>query len=88
MCVKLLTEHHLYFLSLKGGGTGSSESTLVKMSHCWKSHVAAHYRITQSIVTVNHEYTSRLSVQYRPQDYNTFFILNSTEHELSTAHKS
>ena len=31
MIVKLLTEHHLEFLSLKGGCTGSSESTLVKM---------------------------------------------------------
>ena len=30
MSVKLLTEHHLKFLSLKGGYTGSSESTLVK----------------------------------------------------------
>ena len=30
MSVKLLTEHHLEFLSLKGGCTGSSESTLVK----------------------------------------------------------
>ena len=43
MSVKLLTEHHLVFLSLKGGCTGSSESTLVKMPHCWKSHVTAHY---------------------------------------------
>ena len=34
----LLTEHHLEFLSLKGGCTGSSESTLVKIPHCWKSH--------------------------------------------------
>ena len=41
MTVKLLTEHHLKFLSLKGGYTGSSESTLVKMPHCWKSHVTA-----------------------------------------------
>ena len=39
---KLLTEQHLEFLSLKGGCTGSSESTLMKMPHCWKSHVAAH----------------------------------------------
>ena len=39
MAVKLLTEHHLEFLSLKGGCTGSSESTLVKMPHCWKSHL-------------------------------------------------
>ena len=42
MSVKLLTEHHLRFLSLKGGCTGSSESTLVKMTHCWKSHALAH----------------------------------------------
>ena len=42
MTVKLLTEHHLEFLCLKGSCTGSSESTLVKMPHCWKSHVAAH----------------------------------------------
>ena len=41
MSVKLLTEHHLEFLSLNGGCTGLSESTLVKMPHCWKSHVAA-----------------------------------------------
>ena len=43
MSVKLLTEHHLEFLSLKSGCTGSTESeaTLVKMPHCWKSHVAA-----------------------------------------------
>ena len=43
MNVKLLTEHHLEFLSLKGGCTGSSESTLVKMPHCWKSQIVAHY---------------------------------------------
>ena len=42
MTVKLLTEHNLEFLSLKGGRKGSSESTLVKMPHCWKSHVMAH----------------------------------------------
>ena len=41
---KPLTEHHLEFLSLKGGCTGSPESTLslVKMPHCWKSHVVVH----------------------------------------------
>ena len=32
MSVKLLTEHYLEFLSLKGGCRGSSEPTLVKMS--------------------------------------------------------
>ena len=42
MGVKLLTEHHFEFPSLKGGYTGSSESALVQMLHCWKSHVTAH----------------------------------------------
>ena len=45
MNAKLLTKHHLEFLSLKGGFTDSPEATLVKMQHCWKSHVAAHYYI-------------------------------------------
>ena len=39
--IKLLHEHHLEFLSLKGGCTGSSESSLVKIPHCWISHVTA-----------------------------------------------
>ena len=43
MTVKLLTEHHLEFLSLKEGCTGLSESTLVKMPRCWKSGVTAHF---------------------------------------------
>ena len=42
MSVKLLTEHNFEFLSLKGSCTGSSESTLVKMPHCLKSHATAH----------------------------------------------
>ena len=42
MIVKLLTERHLEFLSLKGGCRDSSESTLVNMSNCRKSHAAAH----------------------------------------------
>ena len=40
MSVKLLTEHHLEFISIKGGCTGSSVSTPLNMLHCWKSHVA------------------------------------------------
>ena len=46
MIVKLLTEHQLEFLSLKGGCRGSSESTHVKMSNCWKSHALAHIQVT------------------------------------------
>ena len=42
MTVKLLPEHHLEFLSLKGDCAGLSESTLAKITHCWKPHVTAH----------------------------------------------
>ena len=38
MSVKLPTEHHLEFLSLKRGCTSSSEYSLVKMPYFWKSH--------------------------------------------------
>ena len=41
MCIKLPTEHHLEFLSLKVGCTGSSESTHAKIPHCKKSRVTA-----------------------------------------------
>ena len=52
MSVKLLTERHLEFPSLKGGCTGSSESTLVKIPHCWKSHVTAHFMIIMLTVYI------------------------------------
>ena len=41
MIVKLLTDYHLEFLILKGDCRGSAESTLVKMSNCWKSHACS-----------------------------------------------
>ena len=41
MNVKLMTEHHFEFLSLKEGCRGLSESILVKIPHCWKSHATA-----------------------------------------------
>ena len=51
MTVKLLTEQHLEFLSLKGGCTGLSESTLVKIPHCWKLHVAVHVSFVSRLET-------------------------------------
>ena len=39
MIVKLLTEHHLEFLSLEGGCRGSSESTHVKC-HIVENHMS------------------------------------------------
>ena len=57
MSVKLLTEHHLEFLNFKGGCTGSSEATHVKMPHCWKSNVMAHLSpilwVLKSVVPVH-----------------------------------
>ena len=57
LSVKLLTERHLMFLSSKGGCTGWYESTPVKMSHCWKSHVTAqlfhaHVHLSEPTCTV------------------------------------
>ena len=51
MSVKLLTEHNLEFLSLTGGFTGSSESTLVKMPYCPKLRVTVQLKIGANIVT-------------------------------------
>ena len=61
MIVKLLIEHHLEFLSLKGGCRGSSESTLVKMSNCWKSHGAAQIIIQSE---TRHHYVNSLIFQF------------------------
>ena len=56
MIVKLLTKQHLELAILQGGCTGSSETILVKMPHCWKSHVAAHIMvIKQGIYKMNTE---------------------------------
>ena len=63
MSVKLLTEHHLEFLSSKGGCTGSSESAHYKMPHCWKSHVAAHI-ISPSTLRVFFAYSIYLGCIY------------------------
>ena len=46
MIAKLLTEHHLEYLILKGGCRGSSESIHVKMPHCWNTHALAHFFIS------------------------------------------
>ena len=45
MIVKLLTEHHLEFLSLKGGCTGRSESIHVKMHTLFEITCSGSYAI-------------------------------------------
>ena len=68
MTVKLLTEHQLEFLSLKGGCTGSSESTHIKMPHCLKSRATAHMyvlkRSTMSYFNVKRRHSFRGFVPY------------------------
>ena len=62
MNVQLLAEQHLEFQSLKGGCTGSPDSTLVKMPHRWKSHVAAHMQMKEQItIAVNGGVTTTVS---------------------------
>ena len=68
MSIKLLTEHHLEFLSLKEGCTGSSESTLVKMPHCWKSHVAAQLWISGVMEVIFHGLNREFKVTMVKQD--------------------
>ena len=63
MIVRLLTEH-LEFLSLKGGGRGSSESTHVKMPHYWKSHALAQFREVCLILCVKVPNIWHESIEY------------------------
>ena len=61
MIVKLLTEHNLEFLSLKGGCTDLSESTHVKMPLCWKSHALAHFQLQDTQNTIKAKEPTSLS---------------------------
>ena len=94
MIVKLLTEHHLEFLSLKGGCRGSSMSTHVKMTHCWKSHAAAqilssnHSRSVATFCIIMHSAWSNWFIRIQPRGYKTFYMLNSTEHEIQQSIKA
>ena len=66
MSGKLLTEHHLEFLGLKGGSKGSSESTLVKMPHCRKSRVTVQFYLWTQVNYYNTSLTYRKSKQHFP----------------------
>ena len=52
MIFKLLTEQHLETLSLKGSCTGS-QSPLVKMSNCWKSHATTQILLNKNIFDID-----------------------------------
>ena len=65
MIVKLLTEHRLEFLSLKGGCRDWSESTHVKMPHCWKSYALALFVAVNSSKHLAYSYRLVYSDVYR-----------------------
>ena len=78
MSVKLLTEHHFEFLSLKGGCTGSSESTLVNIQHCLKSHVAAQLSFNMRIQKVFFQTRS---------NFDNFFVFHYQRANIGTPAK-
>ena len=95
MTAKLLTEHHLEFLTLEGGCTGSSESTHVKMPHCWKSHVTAHfshfYCVTREALQTHWEHVSRegditLLVLYQQLLKGCISFLQSLQKDIHLSH--
>ena len=47
MSVKLLTEHHLEFLSLK---EAAETRRSLHMSNCWKSHATAQMYLAQNLI--------------------------------------
>ena len=81
MSVKLLTEHHLEFLRLKEGCTGSSECIHVKMPHCWKSHVAAHFNILTQVEIESSQMRLARTIPKRRLNY-----LKSVVRRCSTPH--
>ena len=95
MIVKLLTEHHLQFLSLKVGCGGSSESIHVKMPHCWKSYVMAH--ISLNTYTANShahhscdsQWVSIFQIFFLPfERLNTRYVLPIKNYQFFSQHGS
>ena len=80
MAVKLLTVHHLEFQSLKGGCLGSSESTLVKLPHCWKSHAVAQIKFATALRMISNIINIYPSFSWCPShyvaEYNFVFYLS------------
>ena len=79
MIFKLLTEHQLEFLSLIGDCRGWSESTHVKMPHCWKSHALAHFffQLPCTAALTNKRWASARAATYEQT------LLNVPETQLS-----
>ena len=74
--VMLLTEQHLEFLSLTRDCIGLSESIYVKMPHCWKSHVTAHFFLWRTQQSLNLFGINPLSAIFLPQNVEILFKIN------------
>ena len=83
MIVKLLTEHYLKFLSIKGGCRGSSESTFVKMSNCWKSHALAQLCHSRRSWIMLWRHSNNKCGNYRnPDDYTKYLTVSKSRCKL------
>ena len=81
---KLLTEHYLECLSLKESCTGLSESTHIKMPHCWKSPVVAHMVVCALflILTVSLAGLWRVTVAFPAHLFSITIFLNNISYVL------
>ena len=68
-----MTEHHLEFLRLEEGYTGSSGSALVKMPHCWKSHAVINYYVFVVILIDINQSVKQLGSRSGPAIYWVLF---------------
>ena len=89
MIVKLLTEYHLEFLSLKGGCRGSSESTHVKMPHSWKSHATAQLSDLHEFASLSQMYPKFRAKNYKSiyTEYDPFVKIQNKLHTNVSGHK-
>ena len=71
------------FLCLTGGCTDSSESTHVKMPHCWKSHVTAHLSVLFDF-SRQPLHKNKKNGHAQPGDEEVFFVAGSNRNSLSS----
>ena len=64
MIVKLLTEHHLEFLSLKRGCRGSSKSTLVKLLEISCRGSIKNFHAVPNLLQLIRSITQNIHVKY------------------------
>ena len=77
MIVKQLAEHHLEFLSLKGGCRGSSESTLVKLLEILLASILNNRSLNfQGITVLSAVSQTSLNIRKKNQHKIEYFLTN------------